>query len=146
MNAESIEPGTGTRRAAEWLFTLSAVGEIGVGLLVALLPGPIMGLLLGAPLAGTGTVAARMTGIAIAALGIAWWPDRSSLDPRRLRQVAAGFIGYNLGMGLLLLAYAWTAGEPLPVTWLVAAAHLLAGCAFAVVAYGALTTEGAWRR
>jgi hypothetical protein len=92
-----------------------------------------MGFLLGAPLEGAGTVAARMMGIAVAALGLAWWPDRHRLDPPRLRQVAAGFIGYNVAVGLLFLAHAWTVDQPIPVSWLVGAVHVLTGCAFAIV-------------
>ena len=132
MNAP-IEFPAAPRRAAEWLFTLMALGEIGVGILLALLPGPMSGILLGVPLDGTAAVATRMLGIAVAALGIAWWPDRRRLDPQRSRQVAAGFLVYNLGVGLLFLGYAWTADRALPVSWLVAAVHLLAGCTFIVL-------------
>ena len=57
---------TAARRVAEWLLTVSAVGEISVGLLGALLPGRVMELLLGAPVEGTGVIGARMMGIAVA--------------------------------------------------------------------------------
>ena len=131
MTTESLE--LSTRRAAELLLTLSAAGEIGVGLLVALLPGTVMGLLLGAPVTGTAAVAARMMGIAVVGLGLTWWPDRNSLDALRRSQLAAGFIGFNVGVGLLFLFYAWAADRTLPVSWLVAAVHLLAAGAFAVI-------------
>ena len=127
MNA-SIE--ISPRRAAEWLFTLIALGEIAVGILLTLLPGRMTGILLGVPLDGTAAVATRMLGIAVAAVGVAWWPDRNRLDPQRLRQVAAGFLVYNLGVGVLFLAYAWTADRALPMSWLVGAVHLLVGCTF----------------
>jgi hypothetical protein len=123
-----------TRRLAEWLFTVCAIGEIGVGLLVATLPADIIGLLLGAALDRTGTVVARMMGIAILGLGLAWWPDRHRLDAQRRRQVAPGFVTYNVGVGCLFLFYAWTTERPVPLSWLVAAVHLLAGGTFAVLA------------
>ena len=133
MYAQSATPGTSARRAAEMVFTLSAAGEIGVGLLVAVLPATVMGLLLGSPLDGAGAAAARMMGIAVAALGVAWWPDRNRLDPRRLREVAPAFIGFNLGVGLVFLAASWTSGRALSMSSLVAAVHLLAASALAII-------------
>ena len=132
MNA-SIEPSSRVRHTAEWLFALIALGEIGIGLLGTLFPAAVIGFLLGAPIEGTGAVAARLAGIAVASVGISWWPDRNRLDAERLRQIAAGFIVYNLGVGLLFVAYAWTADRLLPVAWLVAAVHLFAGGAFVVI-------------
>lgn len=122
---------TATRRAAELLFTLSAIGEITVGLLAALLPATIMGFLLGAPLDRAGLVVARMMGIAAAGLGLTWWPDRTRLEPWRLRELAVGFVGYNAGVGLVLAACAWSADRPLLTPWLVAAVHVLVAGAFA---------------
>jgi hypothetical protein len=123
------------RRAAEWVFTTSALGEIAVGLLGAVLPGPVMGFLLGAPVDGTGAIAARMMGIGVAALGLAWWPDRNALDARRGRQVAPAFVGYNAGVGLLFASHALTASRLLPVSWLVAVVHLAFGGAFVLLVY-----------
>ena len=114
-------------RAARLIFTLGALGEIGVGLLVALFPGPVMGFLLGAPLDPAGTVAARMIGITVAALGVTWWAGRKGLDTRRLHENAGGFLVYNVGVGLLFLAHAAMADRSLPVAWLVAGGHLLLG-------------------
>jgi hypothetical protein len=128
-------PGRSARRAAEVLLTLGAAGEIGVGLLVAALPALVMGLLLGAPLDRTGELAARIMGIAAAALGLSWWPDRNRLDPRRLRQIAPSFVGYNLGVGLLFLARSVAIGRALSVSSLVAAVHLLVAVAFAAIGW-----------
>jgi len=52
-------------------------------------------------------------------LSLAWWPDRKRLDSLRLRHVAASFIGYNIGVGLLFLVHEWTADRFLTVSWLV---------------------------
>ena len=123
-----------TRRFAEGLFTACAIGEIAAGLSVALLPATVMGFLLGASLEPTGTIAARVAGVALLALGLAWWPDRHRRDRRQRRHVAPGFVVYNVGVGALLASYAATAGSAVPQTWIVAAAHLLAGGTFAVLA------------
>ena len=130
--AELSKSNSGAVRAARGIFTLGAVGEIGAGLLVALLPGAVMGFLLGAPLDSTGTVAARMIGITLAALGVTWWVARTNLDARRLYESSSGFLIYNFGVGLLFLVHAATADRALPVAWIVAAAHLLLGAAYLV--------------
>jgi hypothetical protein len=130
--AELTKSNSGAVRAARGIFTLGAIGEIGAGLLVALLPGAVMGFLLGAPLDSTGTVAARMIGITLAALGVTWWVARKSPDARRLYESAGGFLIYNFGVGLLFLVHAATADRGLPVAWIVAAAHLLLGAAYLV--------------
>ncbi len=130
--AELTKSDSGAVRAARGIFTLGAVGEIGAGLLVALLPGVGMGFLLGAPLDATGTVAARIVGITLAALGVTWWVGRKSLDARRLYESSGGFLIYNFGVGLLFLVHAATADRALPVSWIVAAAHLLLGAAYLV--------------
>lgn len=131
MPARLLSPDV-ARRAAELVFTVGAVGEIAVGLLVAILPGSVMGFLLGMPLDEAGVAVARMMGVAAAALGFAWWPDRQRLDPRRLRETAPAFVGYNVGVGLVFLAWGWTAARPLGLPWLVAAVHLLTAGALAL--------------
>lgn len=112
------------------LLAVSAFGEMAVGLTVAAWPGQTMSLLLGMPVAGTGEIAARMCGIAVAALGATWWIDRRHLDGVRLRRLAPSFIGYNAGTGLLLLAHALSAERLLVVAWAVAATHLAAAGAY----------------
>ena len=133
MRASLIERQSGTQRAANWLITASALGEFVVGVAGCVFPAAVMRFLLGTSIEGAATVVARMAGIAVAALGIAWWTDRNHLDARRLRAIAPGYLVYNLGIGLLFLNYTWSAERFLPVPWLVAAAHLLFGSAFAVI-------------
>jgi len=116
-------------RVAGLLFSVMALGELGVGFVVLVFPSSVSEVLLGAPLEGVGAVVARMAGIAIAALGLTWWLTRSDLD-KRPNAVAPGFIGYNLGVGLLFLAYALSTTRPVPLAWLVAIVHLLGGVAF----------------
>lgn len=107
-----------------WLLKFSALGEMAVGLALATWPAPVTGLLLGAPVAGTGATAARLGGIAVAALGAAWWTEQDSLDRARLHRLAPSFLGYNLGVALLFVIHAWSADRVLPIAWGVAAVHL----------------------
>ena len=129
---ESTQPDNIAHRGARLIFALGALGEMGVGLLVTLFPGPVIGFLLGAPLDPAGTVAARMIGITVAALGVTWWAGRKGLDTHRLYENAGGFLVYNFGVGFLFLFHAAMADHALPVAWLVAAGHLLLGSAYLI--------------
>ena len=124
MNGTSIVPATGAQRAMKLLIEASAIGELGVGIAVVLFPRTVSGLLLGAPIQGTGAVIARLVGVAVAALGLTWWLARNDLD-RRPTRIAPGFFGYNFGAGLLFLSYALAATASVTVAWLVAGVHLL---------------------
>jgi len=122
------------------LLTVMALGELGVGLLVLAFPGPVTGFLFAAPVEGVGLVVARMAGLAMAALGLTWWHARRDLD-QRLTRVAPGFLVYNLGVGLVFLAYAATASAVAPLSWVAAAAHLVAGLAFAAALFASLKRQ-----
>jgi hypothetical protein len=114
------------------LLALSAAGEIGVGVFAILMPAAVVALLAAAPIEGVALMVARMAGVAIVALGIDWWRARGQLDVAGLRRVAPGFLGYNLGIGLLFLARALElAGQPIP--WIVAIAHLAFAAVLAVL-------------
>ena len=116
-----------TQRAAALLFSASALGEIGVG--VVLLPFPqVAALLLDASLDGTGLLVARGLGGAALALGLTWWIARN--DARALAYCTAGFIIYNVAVGALFAFQALQAARP-ALPWLVGIVHLLAGGAFA---------------
>ena len=116
-------------RVTGTLFAVAALGELGVGLAALGFPEAVAEFLLAAPIEGVGAVLARMAGIAVVALGLTWWLARGDLA-ERLPCLAPGFIGYNLGVGLLFLSYALGADRPVPVPWLIAELHLLAGLAF----------------
>jgi hypothetical protein len=112
------------------LVTLSAVGEIAVGLLAVVLPETMLGLLLGKPVTGTGAMVARVAGFALASLGLSWLAQRNA--PDGLGRIAASYLTYNLGVGLVFLLYAWRADSLLIVPWVVAVGHLTFGIAFIV--------------
>ena len=57
-----------------WVLVLAAVGEIATGAALLVVPSLVGQLLLGAELTGIAVTVARVTGIALIALGIACWP------------------------------------------------------------------------
>ena len=117
----------GAQRAAVLLFSLSALGEIGVGVFV--LPFPqLAALLLDAPLDGPGLLVARGLGGAALALGLTWWIARN--DARARARCTAGFIIYNVAVGALFAFQALQAARP-ALPGMVGVVHLVAGGAFA---------------
>ena len=108
----------------------SAVAEIVVGVGIVLFPSAAMELLLGAPVEGSGAVASRLAGIAVAAMGAAWWGAGIRRDTGHLRSLAASFIGYNAGVGVLFAMHAGSSDATKPVSWLVAVTHLLLAAAY----------------
>jgi hypothetical protein len=127
----------GRVRVARLLFCASAVGEIGVGVLVLLFP-QLLAVLMRAPLGPSELLVARMLGSAVLALGVTWWIGRNHTLLDLTSRYLAGYLIYNLGMGILFVYCALTAGES-ALPWVVAIAHLLMGVGFPVT----VLTEGA---
>jgi len=123
-------------RTARLLFCVSALGEIGVGVLVLLFP-QILAFLMAASLDPAALLVARMLGSAALALGVMWWVSRREPVVQLLSRYLAGYLIYNLGMGVLFVFCAIAASEPV-VPWIVAIGHLLLGVGFgaAVLAAG----------
>lgn len=120
--------GMSIQRAAQFLFTLSALGEIAIGIVALLFP-QIVALLLATSLDGTGQLIARMLGSAVLALGVTWWLARRDPFPQLMSRYAAGFLVYNVGIALLFLVRALVVAAPaLPLV--VAIVHVLAGLGF----------------
>ncbi len=124
---------SGLERAARLLFAASAAGEIGVGALALAFP-QILALLLAAPLDASGLLVARMLGSAVLALGVTWWISRNEPLPQLSSRYAAGFVIYNLGMGVLFLLRALAPPES-ALPWVVAIVHVSAGLAFAAALF-----------
>lgn len=110
----------------------AALGELTVGVLAVLFPGPVLRFLLQAPLQGNDLVVARMVGVSITALGYHWWHTRH--EPRAFlnRGMAGGFLVYNFGLALVFAAYVQSQDRLLPVPLLVAVTHLVIGAAYVV--------------
>ena len=81
------------------VLVFAAVAEIATGVALLVIPSLVGQLLLGAELAGMAAVVARVTGIALVALGIACWPG----PPIR------GMLIYSVAV-TLFLAYVGLAG------------------------------------
>ena len=81
------------------VLTFAAVAEAVIGLALLIAPSLVVRLLLGAELSGAAVPVARMTGIALAGLGIACWPGPPVI----------GMLTYSVAV-TLYLAYAGIAG------------------------------------
>lgn len=96
---------------------LAAVGEAATGAGLVILPTLVVRLLLGVELTGAAVVIARVTGIALVALGIACWPGR--MNPVR------GMLTYN-ALTTAYLAWVGIQGELVgPLLWPVVVLHVL---------------------
>jgi hypothetical protein len=113
-------------RIVGFLLTLSALGEIAVGVALVAYPS-LVAFLMAAPVDSNGLLVARMMGGAMLALGVTWWIARA--EPGRLTHYVAGYLIYNLVVGVLFVAAALYASRAL-VPWIVAIVHLGAGAAF----------------
>jgi len=80
---------------------IAAVSEAATGLALLTVPSLVGRLLLGADLAGVAIPVARVTGIALIALGIACWPGRTAL---------CGMLTYS-ALATLYLLYLGIRGE-----------------------------------
>jgi hypothetical protein len=114
---------------AKALLTAVAVAELpaGVGLLVA--PSAVVELLLGQALSlGASLVVARVAGIALVALGLACWLERSANGGRRPHGLLVGLLVYNAAVPVLLIHGYMTLATGGLAWWPVVGVHL----AFAV--------------
>ena len=108
------------------LFTLGALGEIGVGVVVFAFP-QVLAFLMAVRLDDSGLAVARMLASAALALGVTWWI--AWRDAALLSGYAAGFIVYNAGVGAVFALAAVAAARP-ALPWLVCVAHLLLAVGF----------------
>jgi hypothetical protein len=90
----------GIMEAMKKLLVLAAVGEAATGLALLLIPSLVGELLLGAELTGVAVTLARVTGIALIALGVACWPGTPLV----------GMLTYSAAV-TLYLAYVAFAGD-----------------------------------
>ncbi|HXX86389.1 MAG TPA: hypothetical protein VEN29_20715 [Casimicrobiaceae bacterium] len=132
-NVEHRSTPPSVERAARLLFCASALGEIGVGAGALVFP-QIIAFLLAAPLDPGGLLLARMLGSAALALGITWWIARNEPVRQLSSRFIAGYLVYNLGVGLLFLFRALSAEAP-AWPWVVAIVHILAGVGFAAAVF-----------
>jgi hypothetical protein len=82
-----------------WVLVLAAISEIATGVALLVVPSLVGQLLLGAELTGVAVAVARVTGIALIALGVACWPGTPLV----------GMLTYSAAV-TLYLAYVGLAG------------------------------------
>ena len=96
------------------VLTFAAVGEVATGLALLVVPSLVGRLLLGAELTGAAIPVARVTGIALIALGVACWPGATAL---------CGMLTYS-ALTTVYLGYLATGGEWVgPLLWPAVALH-----------------------
>jgi len=95
------------------VLVFAAVAEIATGVALLLVPALVGQLLLGAGLAGMAAVVARVTGIALVALGVACWPG----PPIR------GMLIYSVGITLFLVYVGLTSAIHGVLLWPVVVLH-----------------------
>ena len=115
------------RSAVGLVMTLVSIGEMLVAVALLVFPREVALLLMDAALDTRGLILARMTGVAVLALGITWWLVR--IDADRLSRHAPGFLVYNIGVGALFGVAALGASNPV-IPWSVCVVHLASGATF----------------
>ena len=97
-----------SRNTLRKLFAFAAVVEIGTGLVLMIDPVIVVTLLLGTDVSGASTLLARCFGIALLALGLAWWPSRQ--DAEGGSPTFRSMVIYNVLISLYL-SYLGTGGH-----------------------------------
>jgi hypothetical protein len=90
----------------KYFLVVTALGEVGTGLLLLFLPSVLLALLLGVEKAAPeALLAARIAGAALLAIGVACWLARNDHGSPALRGLLAGVLIYDVSAAALL-AYA----------------------------------------
>jgi len=85
------------------LYTATAVIEAGAGLALLFCPALTVVLLLGAQVdASAALTVARVGGMGLLTLGVAWWLARDDARSRAAKGLVAAMVLYNLGVALIL--------------------------------------------
>jgi hypothetical protein len=94
---------------------LAAVFEIATGIALLVAPSPVVQLLFGAKLTGVAATVARVTGLALIALGVACWPGTP----------LAGMLTYSVTVTLYLAYVGIVGGPPGTLLWPAVVLHLI---------------------
>jgi hypothetical protein len=97
------------------VLVLAAVIEAATGLALLIVPSPVGQLLLGAELTGVAMVMARVTGIALIALGVACWPGTPLV----------GMLTYNAAVTLYLAYIGFCGGLTGILLWPAVVLHAI---------------------
>jgi hypothetical protein len=97
------------------VLVLAAVGEIATGVALLIVPSLVGQWLFGAELAGVAMTVARLTGIALIALGVACWPGTP----------LGGMVTYNAAVTLFLACVGLAGGSTGVLLWPVVVLHAI---------------------
>jgi hypothetical protein len=97
------------------VLVLAAVGEVATGVALLVVPSLVGQLLLGGELTGIAIAVARVTGIALVALGVACWPGTPLL----------GMLTYSAAATLYLAYLGFTGASTGLLLWPVVALHFV---------------------
>src|SRR5229473_245556 len=92
--------------------TLAAVGEAATGLALVIVPSFVWQLLLGEQLTGVAVPVARVSGIALIALGIACWPGPPLVGMVTYSAFVTVYLAYLGFAGGLTGVLLWAGGRP----------------------------------
>jgi hypothetical protein len=109
-NAKGLE-----RDAMKKVLVLAAVSEAATGVALLVVPSLVVRLLLGEELTGVAIPVARVTGIALIALGVACWPG----PPR------AGMLAYSAAVTLYLAYVGFAGGLTGILLWPAVVLHMI---------------------
>jgi hypothetical protein len=108
------------------LLVAIAAAELGAGLGLLVAPATVVALLLGQPLdPGVPLVVARVAGIALLAIGLMCWLQKSSTLEGSLTGLLIGLLVYNGAVAVLLIYSYMTYGTNGLGLWPVVALHLM---------------------
>jgi hypothetical protein len=106
---------------------LTAIIEIGVGLLLLLLPGRVLTLLLGIDPGPEAALVGRWLGAALVSIGVASGMARDVRDSAAMRAVLAAVVFYDVAAMLLFVLAATTLNLAGPAIWPAALLHAVLG-------------------
>lgn len=126
------------------LLTAVAVVELATGLGMLLVPSMVAKLLLGQTLdLEVAVVVARITGVALIAIGLVCWLDRGADSPRAL---LTGLLAYNAGVPVILAAGYVTQGIEGIGLWPAVILHLVFALWIVVILRVGFAEAGAGRK
>jgi hypothetical protein len=119
-------------RIQRQLLTIDAAGESLTGLALILAPEATARFILGAKPNVAGVMLGRIGGVALMAIGIAYWGARNDSGSAARSGTLKAITFYNAGVGLLAVLFAAIAKTGGIVLWSVGVLHLALAAAFAI--------------
>jgi hypothetical protein len=113
------------------LLTIATLAECLAGLALMVNPDAAVTLLLGAKPGAVELMIGRIAGVALLALGIACWGARADPGGAAQRGTLRAITIYNVGAGLLLIAFVATGKASGVAVWIAGMLHLALAAGFA---------------